>query len=163
MPSSYSNLNFLDRADRRRWAKACEDARKVARTWPAYNVKMILCQEYARYLGPWRIIFCLQTFMPKPSWMGSASIVEHVADKRIVIPDGKYKGGYFDAPDDEYLPLKQWEKEHFEQAEFLLAEMFGELIRPGDNSQRCDRAELDHVLLWAVPYEGPQYWLQAQV
>lgn len=162
MASQFSNLSFWDRADRRRWKVACEDARRIAKQWPAYHPRMIMVEEYQRRLGPWRTIFCLETYLPRPCWTGSASILEQVAERRIVIPSGRLKGGYFDAPDDDYLMVKQWEPQHFEQARFLLAELFGELIRPGDNNQRCEESQSDHLLVWRVPFEGPKYWMERQ-
>ena len=164
MPSSFSNLNFLDRADRRRWQRMCQDARNIAREYPAYDYRMMMCEEYARQLGPWYTIFALETFLKKPCWVGSASILEQVGERRIVIPDGPLKGGFYDAPKDEYLTIAQWEPEHFEQARFLLAELFGELIRPGDDSQRCEETALPqmHTMIWQVPYEGPKYWQERQ-
>lgn len=113
-------------------------------------------------LGPWRAIFLLATYLPKSEWQGSVSLLEQVGYKRVIIPDGKFKGGWFDRPDDEYLPLKQWEREHWEQARFILAELFGDIIRPGDNSQRAVEVDSENVLAWRVPYEGEPKWLSTQ-
>lgn len=162
MSSQYSNLNFYDRADRRRWARICHDQRRIAKKWPAYHWRMAMCQDYYRQLGPWRMQFMLVTFTFKPEWRGSVLLFEETAYKSVVLAKGPLVGSKVEMPQDEPLPLKDWDNEHWEQARFILSELFSDIIRPGDNNQRCLEVSQPMTLVWVVPYEGPQYWMEMQ-
>jgi len=153
MPSSYSNLNFSNRADIKRWKHKCEEQRRIALKWPAFDKRMLTCEEYHFSIGPWQLVFCLEIF-DKPMWVGSASIQEQIAYETYT---GEH-GERFEVPQDALLSVSSWVPEHFEQARYILAEVFGDILRPGDKFQPAKETEGLFTFQWRVPYEGEHFW-----
>lgn len=151
------SLDFADRADIRRWKKTCEDHRKIAERWPAYDRRMINVEEYKMELGPWRLVFCLEIWN-KPMWHGSASIQEQIAYETVTGPSGEK----LEVPQDALLAISSWVPEHYEQARFILAEMFGPILRSGDKHQPAQEFIGLFTLQWRVPYEGEPKWKNRQ-
>lgn len=155
MPSQWSNLNFRSKRDLSTWKDKCAEQRKIAKQWPAYDKRMITCEEYQFAIGPWHLVFCLEIFS-KPAWVGSASIQEEVAYETVTGAHGEK----FEVPQDALLAVSSWHSEHFEQARFILAEVFGDILRPGDKHQPALEKRGLMTLQWVVPYEGERFWLK---
>lgn len=154
-----NNLNFSDRMDVRRFKKKCEDQRRIAEKWPAYDRRMAAVEEYCWTMGPWRLIFMLETWS-KPVWHGSASVQEEIGTQTIV--QSKWGSEAVEIPQDALLATQSWHPEHFEQARFILAEVFGPILRPGDDHQRALETVGLMALHHQVPYEGERYWIRNQ-
>jgi len=162
MPSEYSNLNFHDKYDLANWKEKCEDQRKIALTYPAYDPKMATVREYQFNIGPWRIVFYLEVWDKKPMWVGGASIQEHVGYETVTVDSGLYKGLRAEVPQDALLATSSWVSEHFEQARFILAEVFGDILKPGDKFQPAQEAIGLFTMQWRTPYAGKLSWNRSQ-
>ena len=60
------------------------------------------------------------------------------------------------------LALRSWERIHFEQARYILAECLGPLLRPGDSHQQAKETRGTVSLHWELPFEGERTWLKNQ-
>ena len=158
MPSSYSNLNFSNRADIKRWKHKCEEQRRIALKWPAYQREMCDVEEYGWMLGPWSLRLVLEIFRKPYMWHASVAILEHIAYESVQGANGER----FEVPQDALLSRTSWHPEHTEQADFILNGIFGDLIRANDNSQQV----LIYDGLWArhflTKYEGAETWRKTQ-
>lgn len=154
-----SNLDFADRWDIERFRKKCVDQRKIAQRWPAYDRRMASVEEYGWRLGPWTVRFMLETWK-KPVWHGSAAVIEQVGYQTVV--PSKWGSELIEIPQDALLATKSWEPEHFQQARYILAEVFGPILRPGDKTQEALETLALWAMHWHVPYEGPQTWQNEQ-
>lgn len=163
MPSEFSNLNFVDKFDLANWREKCADQRKIALTCPAFDPRMSSVQEYGFKIGPWSLRLVLEIWKRPYLWHASAAIVEHVSYETIAVDEGIYKGLKVEVPQDALLAVSSWVDEHFQQARFLMAEMMGEYLRPGDKHQPAE----EHVGLWAlhwrIPFDGPKTWKKRQM
>ena len=158
MPSAYSNLNFHNRADIRRWKDKCAEQRRIALKWPPYDERMSSVEEYGWTLGPWSLRLVLEIWQKPYMWHASVACVEEISLETIKMENG----GTFDVPQDALLARQSWHPEHVEQADFILNEMLGDLIRANDNSQQV----LVYDGLWArhhkLKYEGEAVWRKTQ-
>ena len=150
-------LNFSDRHDISRWRERCAEQRKIAEEYPAFDKRMVTVEEYQWNLGPWRIIFCLEIWSA-PRWNASVSIQEEVAHETVELGNGQKA----EIPQDAMLMLSSWSPEHFEQAKFILGEVFGPILRPGDDHQKALEFHGLNALHWIVPYEGERPWIRKQ-
>lgn len=153
MASDYSNLNFNGRADIRRWKEKCAEQRKIALKWPAYDPHMENCEEYRWKLGPWSLNLTLGIYRKPYLWHASAAIFEQVAYETVPTERGN-----IEVPQDALLSRTSWHKEHVEQADFILNEILGDLIRANDNSQQVliyDGLWCRHLML---KYDGEETW-----
>ena len=146
-----SNLDFADRYDIRRFKKRCEDQRRIAEKWPAYDPRMGMVEEYRWRLGPWAVCFMLETWK-RPTWHGSAAILEEIAQQTVV--PSKWGSALVEIPQDALLATASWVPEHYEQARFILAEVFGPILRPGDDQQEALETVGLWGLHWHLKYEG---------
>lgn len=162
MPSQFSNLNFYNGADIAKWKEQCADQRKVAETYPAYDARMSSVDEFGWKLGPWSLRLVLEIWQKPFLWHASAAIFEHIAYETVTIDQGLYKGAKVEVPQDALLALSSWHEEHHEQARFVLNEILGPILRPGDKHQPAE--EFDG--LWAkhvrTVYTGSRPWLKGQ-
>lgn len=145
-----TNLSFLDKYDLARFMTICEDMRKVAGTWPAFDEAMKFVEDYRRKIGPWIITFYLKIWDDKPMWVGKANVIEQVGWRT---EEGDM-GVKFEVPQDGFLMLESWEPEHFDQARYILSSVFGPILRPGDEHQPAAETKGPFCLWWEVPYEG---------
>ena len=151
-----TNLDFVARWDLDRFKKKCEDQRKLAEKWPAYDKRMAFVEDYRWQMGPWALAFMLETWGKEPVWHGSAAVVELVGHTTV---DHKLR---MEVPQEALLATTSWDPEHFRQARYILAEVFGPILRPGDKHQPA----LETKALWAlhhhVKHEGERTWLKLQ-
>jgi hypothetical protein len=158
MPSAYSNLNFHNRADIKRWKHQCAEQRRIALTWPAYDRGMLMVEEYGWKLGPWSLRLVLEIWQKPYFWHASAACFEQIAFETVTGPNGER----FEVPQDALLKRDSWEPEHVEQADFILNEILGEFTRADDNSQQI----LIFDGLWArhmkLKFEGEETWKTKQ-
>ena len=158
MPSSYSNLNFHDRADIAKWREKCADQLKIAQTYPCYDVRMCEVEQFGFKIGPWSLRLTLEIFEKPYMWHGSAAVIEQIGYETV-----HSKMGDLGIPQDALLSRSSWHPEHEQQADFLLNGMFGDLIRAGDNSQQI----LVFDGLWGrhikFRYEGAETWKKRQM
>lgn len=155
--SDWSNLNFSGDWDVQTFKAKCEDQRKIANRWPAYDPRMGTVEEYQWFMGPWHLTFMLETWTKRPMWHGSAACIVQVGTRTVKM--GKFK---VEEPRDDFLDIRRWEPEHYEQARFILAEVFGPIIRPNDDNQRVQERTGAWGLHHYVLYEGPKFWLKHQ-
>lgn len=162
MPSEYSNLNFHNRADFKRWKKQCEEQRRIAQKWPAYNPRMGNVEEYGWRLGPWSVRLTLEIWRKPYVWHCSAAIFEQVALETVVFDNGPMAGAKVEVPQDALLMMSSWHYEHYEQARYIMGEALGPELKPGDNHQPAMEFRGNCALHWLVKYEGPETWRNAQ-
>ena len=55
-------------------------------------------------------------------------------------------------PKPRILFTRDWDRDHKAQARFLLAEMFGPILKPGDKYQQADETLDDLEMHWTVSY-----------
>jgi hypothetical protein len=67
------SLDFADRLDIDTFKKKCEDQRKIAKRWPAYDIRMATVEDYAWLLGPWSLRFMLEVWKAPFMWHGSVA------------------------------------------------------------------------------------------
>lgn len=150
-----TNLDFADRYDLERFKKICADMRAIAKRYPAYDGRMCDVEEYGRTIGPWSVRFTLEVFAT-PIWHGSAAIIEQIGYQT----ETGTLGMKYEVPQDALLSVSSWHPEHHEQARYILAEIFGDILRPADDHQPAK----EHIGLWCmhwqVPYEGDKFWLK---
>jgi len=146
-----SNLDFSDRPDIRRFKRKCEEQRKLAERYPAYDSRMGMVEEYGWRLGPWSLRFCLETWK-RPVWHGSAAIFEEVGAETVV--PSKWGSQVVEIPQDALLATTSWVPEHYQQARFILAQIFGPILRPGDQQQGALETVALWGLHWHVKHEG---------
>lgn len=162
MPSSWSNLNFSDRADLSKWKERCADQRKVAETYPAYDKRMITCEEYQWKLGPWHLCLTLNIWKKPFVWNASAAIFEQIAYETVTVNDGPHKGLKMEVPQDALLAMSSWVEEHHQQARYILNEMLGPVLRPGDKQQQAVEYDGLFAKQVLVRYEGNRPWVGRQ-
>ena len=150
-----SDLSFVDQWDIARFKKKCVDQRRIAEQWPAYDRNMALVDEYRWRLGPWALSFMLEVWA-EPVWHGSAAILETIGYTTV---DPKWRT---EIPQDALLSINSWVPEHFEQARFILAEIFGPILKPGDQHQPALETKGVMALHWHVKYEGNRPWRKYQ-
>jgi len=150
-------LDFVARWDIANWKRMCADHRAIAERWPAYDKRMVGVEDYWFKLGPWRICFMLEIW-DKPLWVGSVSIQEQIGYESV----GLENGGRIEVPQDAMLAISSWVPEHFEQARFILGELFGPILRPGDDHQPAMEFQGLMTFQHRVPYEGPHFWKTKQ-
>ncbi len=148
-------LDFLDKHDLGNWRQMCADHRAIAERWPAYDRRMVSVEDYWFKLGPWRIGFCLEIWN-KPIWVGSVSIQEQIGYETVEL-NNKAR---IEVPQDALLSISSWVPEHFEQARFILGELFGPILRPNDPHQAALEFSGLMTFQWRVPYEGDKRWLK---
>ena len=162
MPSDYSNLNFVAKWDLDNWRERVESQRKIALQWPAYDKRMSAVEEYGFKLGPWSLRLVLEIWKKPYVWHASAAIFEQVAYETVAFDQGPMKGAKVEVPQDALLAVSSWVPEHVEQARFILGEVLGPILRPGDEHQRAE----EFFGLWAmhhrVRYEGEEVWRKQQ-
>lgn len=133
-------------AQRTEWLETCQRQRLVARAAPCLtNGDKQLPQYYFRHLDTdreWSLSMTLEVSTSGLVWHGCASVLQDVPT-----------GGPFAAVEQRLLPLQLWTKEHFTDARAILADLFGELIRPNDNSQEAHELRAWVVLHWFIPYD----------
>ena len=155
-----TNLDFANRADIKRWKQKCEDQRRIAVKWPAFDPRMCLVEEYGWTLGPWQLRLTLEIWQKPYMWHGSAAIIEQIGLETATATEGQFKGMKYEIPQDALLARSSWHPEHEAQAMFILNGMFGDLIRAGDDSQQVQVFDG----LWArhlrFKYEGEATWLK---
>lgn len=150
-------LNFFNNPDIARWKERCAEQRKIAETYPAFDKRMVTVEEYRWTLGPWTIMFMLEIW-DKPVWRASVSIQEQIAYETVEL-ENKAK---IEVPQDALLAVSSWVPEHFEQARFILGEVFGPILRPGDDHQKALEFQGLMCLQWIIPFEGEKTWLKRQ-
>jgi hypothetical protein len=156
MPSN--NLNFANKFDVARFKAKCEDQRRIATKWPAYDARMAGVDVFGWLLGPWSLRFMLEVWQKPFVWHGSAAILEQIG---YTTETGKL-GMKYEVPQDAMLSTSSWVEEHKEQARFILAEIFGEILRPNDKFQPANETIGLLCMHWHVLYEGKKYWLSRQ-
>jgi hypothetical protein len=151
-------LNFWDQKDIGKWKERCAEQRKIAETYPAYDLRMSSVDEYGWTLGPWSLRLVLEIWQKPFMWHASAAIVEQIGYESVTL-NSRQK---VELPQDALLSVSAWVPEHYEQARFVLAEMLGPALRPNDDSQRAE----EYLGLWAmhhrVKYEGDRPWRKLQ-
>ncbi len=162
MASDYSNLNFFNGADVSRWKEQCEEQRKVALTYPAYDVKMGSVEEYGWKLGPWSLRLVLEIWKRPYMWHGSAACIEHIGYETVTADEGMYKGAKFEIPQDALLATRSWEPEHLQQARYILGELFGSILTPGDKHQLVQETLGLWAMHWRTKYIGKETWKEKQ-
>lgn len=168
MASDYSNLNFADQYDVANWKAKCEEQRRIAQRWPAYDPRMSTVEDYGWKLGPWSLRLVLEVWKSRRNelgnyvWHGSVACIDQIGYETVTINEGMHKGTKFEIPQDALLAVKSWEPEHFQQARYILAEMFGPILRPGDDHQQAVETLGLFTMQWRVKYEGPETWKQQQ-
>lgn len=149
-------LDFVAQWDLSNWKKMAEDHRRIAATYPAFDRQMVSCvEDYYFKLGPWRVGFMLEVWS-KPVWVGSTSIQEQIGYETVEL-NNKQK---IEVPQDALLSITSWTPEHFEQARFILAGVFGPILRPGDDHQPALEYRGLMTFQWRVPFEGEKHWLK---
>lgn len=103
-------------------------------------------EEYFWRLGDWSLAFLLETWR-KPTWHASAAALEVPYKLDSILR--------FEVPKPRMLYVKNWDPDHFEQAEYLLAEMMGPLLRAGDRQQRAMAKRGDVALHWYLRCDRP--------
>jgi hypothetical protein len=162
MPSQYSNLNFHNRADLRRWKKQCEHHRHISQTWPAYDPRMSGVEEYGWKLGPWSLRLVLEIWNKPYWWHASAAILEEVGRETVPFDRGPLAGSKAEVPQDALLAVSSWHPEHFEQARYIMAEMLGPELKAGDKFQSAEERRGLWALHWRVQYQGKETWIKQQ-
>jgi hypothetical protein len=162
MPSQYSNLNFHNRADIRRWKQLCEDQRHVALRWPAYDPRMSGVEEYGFRLGPWSLRLVLEIWYKPYFWHASAACFEQIGFETVPFEAGPMAGAKVEVPQDALIAVSSWEPEHFEQARYIMAEMVGPYLTPGDKFQPAEERKGLWALHWRIRYDGPESWKRNQ-
>jgi hypothetical protein len=152
-----SNLDFQDKADIATWRERAAEHRAIAEKWPAYDKRMVTVTDYRFELGPWHVTFILEIWK-EPVWVGSVSIQEQIGFETIKIQHGHK----IEIPKEALLAISSWSPEHFEQARFILGEVFGPILRPGDDHQPALEFKGLMTLQWRVPYEGEKPWRKNQ-
>jgi hypothetical protein len=151
-----TGLDFIAKWDIESFKKKCAKQRGIAQRFPAYDRNMVLIDEYRWKMGPWHLMFMLETWNKRRQvWHGSAAVLELIGHTPVEdVPeqrDLKYK---LEVPQEAWLATCSWEPEHFEQARYILAEVFGPILRPGDDHQQA----LETTGLWSLhhhlKYEG---------
>lgn len=150
-------LDFLDGGDIANWKQMAEDHRKIAEEYPAFSRAMVNVEDYWFKLGPWRIGFMLEIWSA-PMWVGSASIQEQIAFETVEMENGQK----IEVPQDALLAVSSWTPEHFEQARFILGEVFGPILRPADDHQPALEFRGLMTMQWRVPFEGEKTWIRRQ-
>ena len=150
-----SNLDFIAQWDIDEFKTRCVTQREFAERHPAYTKTMWRDRNYHWSVGGWGCCFMLETWGEVPLWHGSVSILE---DNYQTI-DCKLR---LEVPRARLLPTCDWDRDHFDQARFLLAEMFGPIIRPNDNSQRAMDTTGLYGLHWTVDYDRVGHIWQQQ-
>lgn len=162
MPSEYSNLNFVAKWDIANWRQKCEEQRKVALQWPAYDPRMSAVEEYGWKIGPWSVRLCLEIWKKPYVWHASAAIFEHIAYETVAFDKGPMAGAKVEVPQDALLAVSSWVEEHHEQARFLMGEMLGPYLTPGDKHQPAQEFDGLWCKHWSVRYDGPETWKRNQ-
>jgi hypothetical protein len=151
------SLDFSNRLDIDTFKKKCREQREIARKYPAYDRRMATCEDYSWKLGPWSLTFCLEVWREPLVWHGSAAIIEQIGYQSVEW--GKTRA---EIPQDALLSTSSWVEDHREQARFILGEIMGDILRPGDDRQRA----LEILGLWAmhhiVEFQGEKTWLKNQ-
>ena len=116
-------------------------------------------EEYHWRVGPWGLGFMLETWErkpleddplpPGPLWHGDVMIREET-DYRTIDVHRR-----IEVPQFHLLSIQEWEPTHYEQAKFLLAEMFGPILRSGDQHQGALQILGSTAMHWYVRHEGP--------
>lgn len=162
MSSDYANLNFHNRADIRRWQKLCEDQRRIALKWPAYDPRMSGVEEYGFRLGPWSLRLLLEIWAKSYWWHASAACIHQVGYETVPFDSGPLAGSRVEVPQDALIAVQSWEPEHFEQARYLMAEMVGPYLKAGDKFQPAEERRGLWALHWKIKYEGEESWRKHQ-
>lgn len=152
------NLNFIAKWDIETFKAKCADQRKIAQRYPAYDRRMGTVQEFHWRLGPWSLMFMLEVWKKPYHWHGSAAIMEQIGYETVT----GTLGMKYEVPQDALLATKEWIDEHYEQARFILGEVFGDILRPGDKHQPATEYIGLTAMHWLVPYEGKKTWLTHQ-
>lgn len=142
-----SNLDFVANWDLEGFKRQCVEQRALALRYPAYDKGMAQVEEYHWRLGDWSLGFMLETW-GDPLWHGSAAVLD--------VPYKTDPTLRLEVPKPQPLFIDDWDADHFAQARFLLAEMFGPIIRPGDNSQRAQEALGALAMHWYVRHDYPE-------
>lgn len=145
-----SDLSFSAQWDLETFKNQCELQRSIAAASPIVTKQRNRLGKYRWRLGPWRLCFVLETWVD-PLWHGSVYVYEEVGYKTV---DHKLR---LEMPEDKALFTDDWTPRHFEQARFLLAEMFGPIIRPGKDQQVLESVAL-LGLHWHTRFEGSGTW-----
>lgn len=159
------NLSFIARWDSDKFKAKCRDQRRIAERWPAYDKRMGTVEEYACQLGPWHLVFLLEVWDEPAMWHGSAAILEQIGTQSVKFEQNNWgfkAGTIAEIPQDALLSIQSWVPEHFEQARFILAEVFGPILRPGDDHQQAEETTGLWALHWRVKYEGEKTWIKNQ-
>jgi hypothetical protein len=143
-----TGLDFAGSWDIQAFRRKCAKQRKLATRYPAYDKNMAFVEEYRWRMGPWSLCFQLESWRQPAVWHGSAAVMEQIGYETLDLE------GRIEVPQDALLATSSWSPEHFEQARYILATIFGPLIRPGDDHQDA----LESTGLWALhvhlKYEG---------
>lgn len=151
-------LDFIAKWDVDTWKERCADQRKIAERYPAYDVKMVDCEEYGWKLGPWSLRLTLEIWQKPFVWHASAAIVEQIGWQTV----GGSPEKPMEVPEEALLATSSWIDDHRDQARFILGEMMSGILRAGDKHQPAR----EFVGLWAmhhtVNYEGDRPWTKRQ-
>jgi len=157
-----SNLDFIADWDVEAFKADCIAHRLLADAWPVTDTRMVQNRDYHWKVGRWRLTFMQDAWPEVVSkwksgvWHGSASVYDEVGHRTLI----EVKKQRIEAPYDKWLSTDEWEPHHFDEARFLLATMFGPIIRPKDNSQRAVETRAFKALHWQVPVDGGQLWTE---
>lgn len=160
--SSYNNLNFHGRADRRRFERICEDQRRIALRYPAYDRRMSGVEEYGTKIGPWSLRLLLETWTKPYWWHASAACFHQVGYETVPFDLGPLAGARVEVPQDALIAVQSWEPEHYEQARYIMAQLLGPYLKPGDKFQPAEERRGLWALHWKVRFEGPETWKNQQ-
>lgn len=124
------------------WRQVCKAQRQMAQAFPCYVPLMVFEDRFQwQYTDRWVIKFVLETWCAPARWHGSIVLFEDVPNTE----------NQYGLPQKAHLPPSQWTPEHFQEARALLADVFGPILRPGDNSQKALDYTGPDCLHWVVP------------
>jgi hypothetical protein len=140
------NLDFVADWDLDAFKKDCENHRVLAKFSPVVDKNMVLWPEYHWRLGRWHLAFMKEVWR-RPVWHGSVTVFDEVGHRLV---DVKRR---LEVPHDEWLTTTDWEPKHLDQARFLLAQMFGPILRPNDKHQPALETRAFKALHWHIPVD----------
>lgn len=129
------------------WKRTCKEARGLARRYQCYQPDLIRHPIFRGKVGPYSICFTCNTWETPATYVGSIAVLEQIGwqtGKLWGMPAG------VEIPQDAMLAVESWSKEHFDAARELLSDLFGDILKPNDDSQRAIENRGLMALSWTV-------------
>lgn len=109
----------------------CLKARKLAKNNPCFTPDDCGDPKFRFRFGSWSLCCTWEALVPGPRvWHGSAAVLAEIGTQPAMMPSGLI----VQVPQEALLANESWEKEHKDQAKFLLGELLGPVIIKDDQT-----------------------------